>query len=156
MVTHTLNLCSAFNPSMCTHTAVALGGQLRVRCLAQGSHLSRGIKGGENARCSLLFTDNSCRTRDSNPQPQVTSQTLYPLGHDSPVLLYYMCLLMSLPFCLSNCHQTKFLVGANISGNKALSDSDSKIPQERCQKLVSGCATCFHKVIKAKGSFTKY
>ncbi len=104
-------------------------------------------------------TDNSCRTRDSNPQPQVTSQTLYPLGHDCPVLLYYMyymCLLLSLPFCLSNCHQTKFLVGANISGNKALSDSDSKIPQERCQKLVSGCATYFQQVIKAKGSFTKY
>ncbi len=29
-------------------------------------------------------TDNFCRTRDSNPQPQVTSPTLYPLGHDCP------------------------------------------------------------------------
>ncbi len=29
-------------------------------------------------------TDNSCRTWDSNPQPRVTSPTLYPLGHDCP------------------------------------------------------------------------
>ncbi len=55
MVTHTRNLCSAFNPSKCTHTVVnihpeqwaanaaAPGEQLGVRCLAQGSHLSRGI-----------------------------------------------------------------------------------------------------------------
>ncbi len=28
--------------------------------------------------------DNSCRSRDSNPQPRVTSPTLYPLGHDCP------------------------------------------------------------------------
>ena len=67
MVTHTQNLCSAFNPSeMHTHRAVnththtvsthpeqwaaiyaaAPGEQLGVRCLAQG-HLSRGIEGGE-------------------------------------------------------------------------------------------------------------
>ncbi len=31
--------------------------------------------------------DNSCRSRDSNPQPRVTSQTLYPLGHDCPLTL---------------------------------------------------------------------
>ncbi len=60
MVTHTQNLCSAFNPSKCTHTVVnihleqwaanaaAPGEQLGVRCLAQGSHLSRGIEGGES------------------------------------------------------------------------------------------------------------
>ncbi len=29
--------------------------------------------------------DNSCRSRDSNPQPRVTSPTLYPLGHDCPL-----------------------------------------------------------------------
>ncbi len=78
-VTHTLNLCSAFNPSKCTHTAVrsehththththrehipgavgshiaaAPGEQLGVWCLAQGSHLSRGIEGGESAGYSL-------------------------------------------------------------------------------------------------------
>ncbi len=30
--------------------------------------------------------DNSCRSRDSNPQPRVTSPTLYLLGHDCPYL----------------------------------------------------------------------
>ncbi len=28
--------------------------------------------------------DSSCQSRDSNPQPRVTSPTLYPLGHDCP------------------------------------------------------------------------
>ncbi len=28
--------------------------------------------------------DNSCRSLDSNPQPRVTSPTLFPLGHDCP------------------------------------------------------------------------
>ncbi len=59
MVTHTWNLCSAFNPSKCTHTrskaanAAAPGEQLGVWCLAQGSHLSRGIEGRESAGYSL-------------------------------------------------------------------------------------------------------
>ncbi len=83
MVTHTRNLCSAFNPSKCTHTAVSSeqththtvnthpeqwaaiyvavpGEQLGGQCLAQG-HLSRGIEGGEG----WLFTpptNNPCRT----------------------------------------------------------------------------------------------
>ena len=71
MVTHTQNLCSAFNPSKVhthssehTHTvnthpeqwaaiyAAAPGEQLGVRCLAQG-HLSRGIEGGESPVHSL-------------------------------------------------------------------------------------------------------
>ncbi len=54
-----MKLCSAFNPSS-AHTpeqwaanAAAPGEQLGVRCLAQWSHLSRGIEGGENARYSL-------------------------------------------------------------------------------------------------------
>ncbi len=64
MVTYTWNLCSAFNPSKCTHTmnthpvqwaanAAALREQLGVQCLAQGSHLSRGIEGVESAGYSL-------------------------------------------------------------------------------------------------------
>ncbi len=71
MVTHTRNLCSAFNPSKVhthsiehTHTvnthpeqwaaiyAAAPGEQLGVRCLAQG-HRSRGIEGGESTIHSL-------------------------------------------------------------------------------------------------------
>ncbi len=72
MMTHTWNLCSAFDPSKVhthssehTHTvnthleqwaaiyAAEPGEQLGVRCLAQGSHLSRGIEGGESAGHSL-------------------------------------------------------------------------------------------------------
>ncbi len=71
MVTHTRNLCSAFNPTkMHTHThrehtpgavgshllcraaSCGAGEQLGVRCLAQG-HFSRGIEGGESAVHSL-------------------------------------------------------------------------------------------------------
>ncbi len=81
MVTHTRNLCSAFNPSKCTHTVVNThleqwaanvavpGEQVGVRCLAQGSHLSRGIEGGESAGYSPPPTHNPCRTWDSNPRP---------------------------------------------------------------------------------------
>ncbi len=77
MVSHTWGMCSAFNPSKCSHTAVrheeththshtvntppeqwaanvaAPREQLGVRCLAQGSHLSRGIESGESAGHSL-------------------------------------------------------------------------------------------------------
>ncbi len=71
MVTHAWNLCSAFNPSKCTHTAVSSeqtrahthpekwaanaavpGEQLGVRRIAQG-HLSHGIEGGESTGYSL-------------------------------------------------------------------------------------------------------
>ncbi len=73
MVTHTQNLCSAFNPykvhthssehththTVNTHTqqwaviyTAASGEQLWVQCLAQ-EHLSRGIEGGESAGYSL-------------------------------------------------------------------------------------------------------
>ncbi len=33
--------------------------------------------------------DNSSRSRDSNPQPRVTSPTLYPLGNDCPDWMKY-------------------------------------------------------------------
>ncbi len=84
MVTHTRNLCSAFNPSKVhththTHTvnthseqwadiyAAAPEEQLGVQCLAQG-HLSRGIEGGESTGHSLPHLQ-SLSARDSNPQP---------------------------------------------------------------------------------------
>ncbi len=102
MVTQTWNLCSAFNPSKCTHTAVssehthtpgvgshiaaAPGEQLGVRCLAQGSHLRRGIEGGESAGDSLppptIPAGPETRTHDL----WVTSPTLYPLRHDCPII----------------------------------------------------------------------
>ncbi len=83
MVTHTRNLCSAFNPSKCTLTVVnthpeqwaAIAAvpreQLGVRCLAQGSHLSRGIEGGENARCSLPPPTIPAEIRTHNLELQV-------------------------------------------------------------------------------------
>ncbi len=109
MVTHTRNLCSAFNPFKCTHTlnthtqntqpeqwaanAVAPGEQLGVRCLAQGSHLSRGIEGGESAGYSLppptIPAGPETRTRDF----WVTSPTLYPLGHDCPLMFVMLCVI---------------------------------------------------------------
>ncbi len=48
--------------------------------------------------------DNSCRSRDSNPQPRVTSPTLYPLGHGCLIIF-------SLVFCL----KTIFLLVVVIS-----------------------------------------
>ncbi len=69
MVTHTRNLSSAFNhmpyaiqvhTHSSEHTPGAVGShiaapreQLGDRCLAQGSHLSRGIEGGESTCYSL-------------------------------------------------------------------------------------------------------
>ncbi len=43
---------------------------------------SRGAVGGSVPLLKGLTSvvDNSCRSRDSNPQPRVTSPTLYPLG----------------------------------------------------------------------------
>ncbi len=94
MVTHTWNLCSAFNPSKCTHTVVNIhleqwaanavepGEQLGVRCLAQGSHLSRGIEGGESAGYSLPPPTIPARPEIRTEDLRVTSTTRYPLGHD--------------------------------------------------------------------------
>ncbi len=97
MVTHTWNLCSAFNPSKCTHTVVnihleqwaanaaAPGEQLGVWCLAQGSHLSRGIEGGESAGYSLPPPTIPARPEIRTHDLRVTSPTLYPLGHNCPL-----------------------------------------------------------------------
>ncbi len=79
MVTHTRNLCSAFNPSKWRPGSSWGFG-------AQGSHLSRGIVGGESAGYSLppptIAAGPETRTHDL----RVTSLTLYPLGHDCPLL----------------------------------------------------------------------
>ncbi len=50
--------------------------------------------------------DNSCRSRDSNPQPRVTSPTLYPLGHDCPCLDCLVTSVVTVEYCLSN--ETRF------------------------------------------------
>ncbi len=74
------NLCSAFNPSKCTHTWSR--GQPTLR--RQGSSWGFGalLKG----LTSVL--DNSCRSRDSNPQPRVTSPMLYPLEPRLPQCVF--------------------------------------------------------------------
>ncbi len=93
MVIHTRNLCSAFNPSKCTHiavnthpeqwaaNAVAPGEQLGVRCLAQ---VSRGIEGGESTGYSLPPPTIPAGPETQNHDLRVTSPTLYPLGDDCP------------------------------------------------------------------------
>ncbi len=113
---YTWNLCSAFNPSKCKHTAVtselththtrthththsvnthseqwaangaAPGEQLGVRCLARESHLSRGIEGGESAGYSLPPPTIPSGPETRTCNLRVTSPTLYPLDHDCPDL----------------------------------------------------------------------
>ncbi len=78
-------LCSAFNPFKCTHTWSS--GHTHTWSSGQpGSSLRFGalLKG------LTSVVDNSCRSRDSNPQPRVTSPTLYPLDHDCPLKLCYL------------------------------------------------------------------
>ncbi len=86
MMSHTRNLCSAFNPSKCTHTAVNTHTPwTHTRSSGQPMLQHPGSSWGFGAllRVSLqswywrrrecwLFTpptDNSCRTWDSNPRP---------------------------------------------------------------------------------------
>ncbi len=66
---------SAFNPFKYTH------GAMQPTLRRPGSSWGFGalLKG------LTSVVDNSCRSRDSNPQPRVTSPTLYPLGHDRPL-----------------------------------------------------------------------
>ncbi len=74
------NVFSAFNPSKVTHTWSS--GQPMLR--RPGS--SWGFGGLLKGLTSVV--ENSCRRRDSNPQPQVTSPTVYPLGPGCP--MYYI------------------------------------------------------------------
>ncbi len=84
------NLCSVFNPSKCTHTWSS--GQPTLWHLGSSwgsvpcSRVSPQSWYWRWRECSLFTppTYNSCRSWDSNPQPQVTSPTLYPLSHDCP------------------------------------------------------------------------
>ncbi len=97
MVTHTWNLCSAFNPSKCTHTHSSehTPGAVGSQCCG-----ARGAVGG-SVPCSRVSPQSwYWRWREYwlfTPPPtipagpgtrthnlQVTSPTLYPLGHDCP------------------------------------------------------------------------
>ncbi len=68
------NVFSAFNPSKCTHAWSS--GQPTLR------HTGSSWKFGALLKGLTSVLDNSCWSRDSNPQPRITSPTLYPLGHD--------------------------------------------------------------------------
>ncbi len=70
---------SAFNPSKCTHAWSS--GQPTLRRPGSSWGFDALVKG------LTLVVDNSCRSRDSNPQPRVTSPTLYPLEPRLPLLL---------------------------------------------------------------------
>ncbi len=79
------NLFSAFNPSESAHTWSS--GQPTMRCPRSSWGFGALLKG------LTSVVDNSCWSQDSNPQPRVTSPTLYPLGHDCPLLCceYLQC-----------------------------------------------------------------
>ncbi len=69
-------MCSLHLTHPSAHTLGAVGGWHSGTRGAVGSWaLLKGL---------TSVMDNSCRSRDSNPQPRVTSPTLYPLGHDCP------------------------------------------------------------------------
>ncbi len=85
MVTHTRNLCSAFNPSKCTHGSEHTHREHTPGAVGSQCCGARGAVGG-SVPCSRVSsqswysrwreswiltppTDNSCRTWDSNPRP---------------------------------------------------------------------------------------
>ncbi len=65
------NVFSAFNPFKCTHTWSS--GQPTLR------HTGSSWGFGALLKDLTSVVDNCSRSRDSNPQPRVTSPTLYPL-----------------------------------------------------------------------------
>ncbi len=80
------NVFSAFNSSKCTHTWSS--GQPTL--WRPGS--SRGF--GALFKGLISVMDNSCWSRDSNPQHRITSPTLYPLGHDCLLdVEFWLCLM---------------------------------------------------------------
>ncbi len=92
------NVFSVFNPSKCTHTwssghthtththTWSSGHTHTPEAVGKPTLWHPGSSRGFGALLKGLTSvvDNSCRSRDSNPQPRVTSPTLYPLGHGCP------------------------------------------------------------------------
>ncbi len=77
------NVFSAFNPSKCTHLE-----QWAADCAAPGEQ-----------------SWTSCRSRDSNPQPWVSSPTLYPLGHVCVCVVWCVgvCVCVCVGVCVCVC-----------------------------------------------------
>ncbi len=66
-------MCSQHLTHPSAHTLGAVGNR---RCGWGFGALHKGL---------TSVVDSSCQSQDSNPQPQVTSPTLFPLGHDCPL-----------------------------------------------------------------------
>ncbi len=66
-------MCSLHLTHPSSHTPGAVGGAL--------------LKGITRGHSRTSVVDNSYRSRDSNPQPRITSPTLYPLGNDCPLFV---------------------------------------------------------------------
>ncbi len=100
------NVFSAFNPSKCTHTWSS--GQPTLRCPGSSRGFSALLKGLPSV------VDNSCRSRDSNPQPRVTSPTLYPLEPRMPPLTFIACVRACVRACAGVgvyvCRSCRFIV----------------------------------------------
>ncbi len=78
-------MCSLHLTHPSAHTPGAVGSR---RCGARGAV-------GGSVPCSRGLTsvvDNSCRNRDSNPQPQITSPMLYPLEPRLPPIISKHCI----------------------------------------------------------------
>ncbi len=76
------NVFSAFNPSKCTYTWSS----------GQPTQRRPGSSWGFDALLKGLTSvvDNSCQSWDLNPQPRVTSPTLYPLEPRLPLNYEYI------------------------------------------------------------------
>ncbi len=117
---------SVFNPSKCTHTwsSGQSGEQSGVRCLAQGSHLSHG----------------QFLSRDSNPQPRITSDALSIRATTSPAQLFYMlewirntksCLNTQSDVRQNNSNSLKQAPSSTFYSLRNMSDYESKISCKR-------------------------
>ncbi len=102
MVTHTRNLCSAFNPSKCTHSSEHTHTQwTHTRSSGQPYCCSWGFGALLKGLTSVVVLKVEEIAGYSLPPPtipagpetqthdlQATSPTLYPLGHDCPTKVY--------------------------------------------------------------------
>ncbi len=130
---------SVFNPSKCTHTWSSGQPTLRRPGSSWGS--------GALLKGLTSVVDNSCRSRDSNPQPRVTSPTLYPLGQrfSIPVLApprsahflcysyHFRCLFYSIASALRSGHHTTFL---HDSSSKRTYCIHSELKCARCEFIL--------------------
>ncbi len=103
------NVFSAFNPSKCTHTWSS--GQPTQRRPGSSWGIGALLKG------LTSVVDNSCLSRDSNPQLRVTSPMFYPLEPRLPttnlslssqrqvykVTIHFCCIFYCKTFCMCLC-----------------------------------------------------